>query len=147
MPIEPVLPKIAMRFIEDVEELERETVELERSPLAEWQVVYTTNRSDDPKHFVSIEGSSKEQRGNFMDTFIRKEHIVTVVPPQKIIAELEEIICIPEETEQIAHAKFENGVRWHKRRTSSMRIFYSLDREKKQMVFFLHKKRDWHYKF
>jgi len=133
-------------FTEEIEELEKETLIIERGPLADWQVLYTTDHTLDPKHLVSIDGQTVDERGSSLRFFVRKENIVTTVPPDKIISELEEIICIPEETENIAHAKVVNGVRWHKRGTSSMRIMYDLNRDAKQVIFFLHKKRDWHYR-
>ena len=115
--------------------------------LADWQLIYSNNRSLSENHLDPIDGQSLEEREKALEEYVVQNGISCSVKIGSIIRAFDWLVTVPEEKEWLAMRKEVDGVTFKKKKRGRVRILYRMDPETKKIIFFLHQKKDWSYGF
>src|SRR3989344_3274688 len=120
------------------------------NPLRGWKIQYTSDMHyPEGDNLIDITGDSLDQIVSNLQKLVRKSDIAISVKVSSIVNCLGQIVMTPEDIERtIPHlGEHYSHVDYKKRKRGGMRILYRLDPARKTLVFFLHKKQAFHYKF
>lgn len=134
----------------EVKEVEEVIKELKKDSLSGWSIYYTKDKTMNRKSFVEIgkDTSTLEVRGEQFTKFAREEQLPCTVPPASIIGSLGVVVMTPPETEWTRMRENVNGVTFKKyKHPEGMRTFYIMDPSKKEIIFFIYKKKELGYRF
>lgn len=133
--------------IEVKEELTSSIKEIQEGNLSKWHILYSINRTTDPKHLVEIPGATLEEREEELERFFQTEDIHPSIKISSIINAFDHLQITPEEVEWIRMRKTVNGEVFRKIKRGKGRIFYIMDFDKKELVFFYVQKKAQNYNF
>lgn len=135
-------------FSVELQEIEEEIKQSERGNLAGWQIYYTVDRRITPDSLIEIEGETLEEKGEFLKQFVRKRKIPCTMDEENIILSLDKMIVAPPGEEWVRMRMNVDGVEYKKLKYKGpMRTLYQRNDERKEIIFFIHKKKDWGYRF
>lgn len=135
---------------EEIQEIEDVVEEYQKGNLGGWHLYYTTDRSLNPESFVEIGGevATLKEREEAFEQFVGKEKIPCTVQPASIVRSLDTLLAVPQATEWIRPRMEVKGEVFKKdRHPMGMRTLYVMDPSKKEIVFFIYKKKAWEYRF
>lgn len=131
----------------ELEEAETAIEEVGRDNLAGWNIFYTERMTTDRNSIAEIPGTTLEERERTLEQFLHTRSISCSIGADSVVRALEWLTSVPQEIEQIRMMKEVAGVDWKKLKRGAVRIFYRLDQAQKEMVFFVHQKKAWKYRF
>lgn len=144
---EELKPKDSLITANLQEEIESTTEEIAQGNLAGWHIFYTDNKSSDEKHLTEIGGKTLEERELALQELFSKENVSFSIKPGSIVRVFEWLVTVPEEVEQVRIRKNIGDEVFRKIKRGSLRIFYQMSWEKKDLIFFVHQKQAWGYGF
>lgn len=134
-------PGEPQELMEVSEAIQEASTIAEKGNLSDWSLKYTTNRSLEEKMFVEIPGEGLQDRIIALDLFMRRSSISCSVGAESVIKALNWLVTVPDEVEWLRISKTIGGDRFKKLKRQAVRILYSMDRTKNEIVFFVHQKK------
>lgn len=140
------LPTTKTADQETIDEVENATQEIQQSNLSGWHIKYTFNKKVDGST-VEIVGSTLKELEEYFHKFVATNNISCSIKPESIIHTLDWLVTVPQLAEDMRIRKMVNGQEFKKVKRGRVRIFYVLNSDKKDIVFFVHQKQALSYGF
>lgn len=131
---------------EYVETIDIQTEELKKDGLHGWKVYYCLKSGSYSDKLVEVAGNTLEEREESFKNITLERGITVSVKSSSIIKALEWIADTPQSVEQIRPTQQINAQDYKKVKRAHMRLFYQINHDKKEMVFFVYHKEDWGYR-
>ena len=150
-PLEDIVPDAASQYPsftpeDKIKEFEVLDVQVNAGNLYGWELLYITHPLDHANDLVALGGVSIDERVENLTRYIADERIPCTIKPSSVIAAFDWLVTVPEETEWIRIRRVVEGEEFKKLKRGGMRIHYKMDKDSKQILFFLYKKKAMSYK-
>src|SRR3989338_1601214 len=129
------------------QEINEEADKLEAGALDGWRLLYTERMISEEDALEDIGGETIAERMTKMEEFLRRNKISCSIGTNSVIDTFEWLVRVPNEVEWVRMGQEVNGEEWKKLKRGRVRFFYQMDKQTKQIVFFLHQKKAWSYNF
>lgn len=140
-------PTTTVKEDEALDGLETAIIDVQKGNLNGWHLYYTFHRSTQDPSCVEIEGVTEEEKEASFRQFVATCSIPCSIKPESVIRAFEWLVTVPQQVENIRMSKEVNGETFKKIKRGRNRIFYSMDRERRRITFFVHQKKAMSYGF
>ncbi len=131
---------------EIIRDIESTIEEIREGNLSDWHLRYASNKRIDDA-LIEISGSTTNELEESFRKFVAKNGISCSIKPESVIHTLDWLVTVPQHVENIRIRETVNGQVFKKIKRGNVRIFYHLDSEKRDIVFFIYQKQALKYDF